>query len=246
MNLLLNIINKLGFAVDEEKEQIIEVQNHEIGALSGHDNLVTYSFLDGKKITIDKKLNQLIIHVSDSLDIIYKAHTDFDDYKGEKLQSDIVYITLDMHLSNGKSCKLVNYFSQHANFSTNYEPRFEHPNWEPYDLSMEFYRNTKAPDTIYLTYENGNSCRATTLGEGVHDIEGIKYYTDVEFLNPILFSSGLIERNEAEEIKEIIDFGHCFIDDSLTELIKAFLEYDFNKNISPDKIKTLGSLIEQK
>ena len=247
MNLLLNIINKLGFEVNEEKEQIIDVQNREIGTLSGHDGLITYSFCNGKKITLDKANNQVVIHVSDNLDIIYKMNSVFEECNGEKNQFDCVHIILDMHLSNDKSCQLDHYFMQYSPSGTIYEPRLCHYNFEYGEKSIEFSRTAHNPDNIYLTYENDTQLCATSLDEELYNVEGIKYATDSYFLTPLLCSS-LIEYDEAKEIEELICLGRSIIDDSLTELINAFLAYDFSKdgNIEYDKIKTFGSLLNQK
>ena len=247
MNLLLNIINKLGFEVNEEKEQIIDVKNREIGTLSGYDGLITYSFCNGKKITLDQTKNQVVIHVSDSLDIIYKMCSEVKEYNGEKNQSDYVHIILDMHLSNGKSCQLDHYFMQYSSLETIYEPRLHHYNFEYGEKSIEFSRTARFPDNIYLTYENDSQLCATSLDEDSYNVEGIKYATDSYFLTPLLCSS-LIEADESKEIEELIVFGLGIIGDSLTELINAFLTYDFSKNgnIAHDKIKTFGSLLNQK
>ena len=152
-----------------------------------------------------------------------------------------------MHLSNGKSCQLEHYFKQSSSLETIYEPRLQHYNFEYGEKSAEFSRTAHNPDNIYLTYENDSQLCATSIGEDLYNVEGIKYATDSYLLTPLLCSS-LIEYDEAKEIEELICLGRGIIDDSLTELISAFLAYDFSKdgNIEHDKIKTFGSLLDKK
>ena len=49
MDLLLNILNKSGYIIDNENLQIIDCSNNEIGKISCDKDLITYSFSDGRK-----------------------------------------------------------------------------------------------------------------------------------------------------------------------------------------------------
>lgn len=232
MELLLNILNKCGYIVDNKKNQIVDYSNNDIGILTCDKGLVTYSFSNGRKIIFDKTNNQVTIHMSNELDILFKL---INNSKSNNL-----YIGLNMKLSNVTPCCL-EYCLRQSEFCCDYEVNFNHKNFD-YEKSILFSRTANNTNSIIYSYENGILEYTGALNPNSYNVEDISQRTIGDFLNPLIIDSGLIDRYDSIEINNIITTGLNIVDSSLDELINYFLLYDFSeeKKIPYGKIKLLN------
>ena len=231
MDLLLNILNKSGYIIDNENLQIIDSSNNEIGKISCDKDLITYSFSNGRKIIFDKANNQVTIHMSNDLDILYKSVNDS--------KSNNTYIDLNMKLSNGTKCTLEYYLKQ-TNFCLDYEVIFDHKNLYDFN-SIQFSKYSHNPSAILYAYENGLLEYTGLLNHNSYNVEGVSQAITYSYLKPLIRDSGLIDSNDIIEINNIMTKGINIINSSVNELTNYFLSYDFSeeKKIPCEKIKLL-------
>ena len=231
MELLLNILNESGYIVDNDKAQIIDTNKNEVGKISFDGNLVTYSFSDGRKLVFDKANNQVTIHMSNDLDILFRMINSSN--------SNNVYIDLNMRLSNGTLCCLEHYLRQ-TEFCTDYEVVFNHKNLGGYK-NILFSKYSQNPNVILYSYENGFLDYTGILNPNSYSAQGILQAILYSYLKPLIIDSGLIESNDIIEINNIMGKGTSIIDKSINELVNYFLLYDFSvdKRIPWGMIKLL-------
>ena len=231
MNLLLNILNKSGYIIDNENLQIIDSSNNEIGKISCDKDLITYSFSNGRKIIFDKANNQVTIHMSNDLDILYKSVNDS--------KSNNTYIDLNMKLSNGtESC--LEYYLKQTEFCLDYEVIFNHKDLDGYK-SILFSKYQHNPSAILYAYENGLLEYTGLLNPNSYNVEGISQTITYSYLKPLIRDSGLIDSKDIIEINNIMAKGINIVNSSVNELTNYFLSYDFSeeKEIPCEKIKLL-------
>ena len=233
MDLLLNILNKSGYIIDNENLQIIDCSNNEIGKISCDKDLITYSFTDGRKIIFDKANNQVTIHISNNLDILYKS---VNDSKGNN-----TYIDLNMKLSNDTKCSLEYYLKQ-TDFCLDYEVIFDHKNLYDFN-SIQFSKYSHNPSAILYAYENGLLEYVGVLNPSSYNLDGISQAITNSYLKPLIRDSGLIDSDDIIEINNIMAKGINIVNTSVNELTNYFLSYDFSeeKRISHEKIKLLDT-----
>ena len=235
MEILLNILNESGYNVDKEKGQIIDIANNEVGAITIDKNLEVYNFSDGRKVIFDRISNQFSIDISNGLTILYKfiSKPSFSKFSKEVDQINEFYINLNMKLSNGTTCRLECYHNQHSSCITDYEVRFYHRNIK-YDKSISFSRISSDPNYITYNNENGLIDYTSIFDPALYSIEGISQEVKGNFLRPLIMDSDIVDDDEKVEIINSINNGLSIINDSLNELIKLFLTYDFSpKNELP-------------
>lgn len=220
MDLVLNILNESGYIVDNEKAQIIDNNKNEVGIISLDGDLVTYSFSDGRKLVFDKENNQITIHISNELDILFKMINSSN--------SNNVDITLNMKLSNGTLCSLEHYLRQ-TELCTDYEVGFSHKNLED-NKNIIFSKYSKNPSVILYSYENGFLDYTGILDPNSYNAQGLLQTVLYSYLKPLIIDSGLIENNDIIEINNIMEKGTNIIDKSINELVNYFLTYDFSEN----------------
>ena len=222
--LLLNILNKSDYKVDDKNAQIIDLNKNEIGKISRDGELITYSFSDGRKIIFNKASNEVNIYISDNYYIQFKSANDEE-----------IFISLIMKLSNNNECCL-EFNNQHLISNiVDYNVTFYHDDFEHEYESIEMSRYADTPDHIIYSY--GNGIYEYTSGISIDDsvLERISDLVEGTFLYQLIMESGLINSNEGKEIINNIDYGMNIIGDSVNELINRFITYNF------DEKKSMGS-----
>ena len=233
MDLLLNILNKSGYIIDNENLQIIDYSNNETGKIFCDKDLIIYSFSDGRKIIFDKANNQVTIHISNDLDILYKSVNDTKDNN--------IYIDLNMKLSNGtESC--LEYYLKQTDFCLDYEVIFNHKDLDGYK-SILFSKYSHNPNAILYAYENGLLEYTGLLNPNSYNVEGVSQAITYSYLKPLIRDSGLIDSNDIIEINNIMTKGINIVNSSVNELTNFFLSYDFSKEKETpcEKIKLLDN-----
>lgn len=182
MNLLLEILTKTGYIVDQEKKQIIDKSNQEAGSISLDGELVTYSFSSGRKIIFNSVENKATVQIAGDLDIGINYEPNDNN----------ICIFLNMKLSNGTSCRLEHKF--HQGTFIDYKVVFNHLIFKE-DMIISFTKMPMDLEAIY--YEYYKSANTTISYSGIlksdyYNTDGISKAVSDCYLNHLIADSGYL------------------------------------------------------